>query len=527
MKNKLLFLALLPTFLFSLSAAQAQFPAGKDDIVILFENDVHGAVEGYPVLADMQDLMGQQSNYVVTISCGDFLSGTSLGSYSQGGYIVRLMNAVGYDFYTLGNHEFDYGVPMLKKRVSQLKAHPLCCNLSENASGNMLFDSYAIRTYGSKKVAFVGITTPNVPTTSTPAFFQDSVGQWLYTFHSEHLDSLLQVCVDEVRDLGADYVVLIAHVGETDLPPLVSKTTGIDVVLDGHSHSVLPHTLLPNREGRPVLWTSTGTKFKNIGQVVISKSGAIYSDLIQVDNVHSQKASVSDTLEAILRDYSAVGGRKVGCSEGELIRNSTNKELLDSPLGNLCADAYRQLSGAQIGLINRGGIRADLHQGNLTYDDLYSVLPFDNQMVLIEVSGQCLLDALEMAARHWPKLDGGFLQVSGLTFEVDFSHPSSVVLDSNGIFLRVDGSRRVKNVNAYNPQSGRYEPLKPQCHYTVGGCEYFLLHHGDGHNFYDAKVLRSNMGIDVQVLEKFLSESLHGIIGSQYLRSQGRIKISN
>lgn len=525
MKKHLLSLFLLSALLFFVPTVHAQFHVEKDDIVILFENDVHGAIEGYPFLAEMQDLFKQQSPHIVTISCGDFLSGTSLGSYSQGGYIVRIMNAVGYDFYTVGNHEFDYGIPKLKQRVSQLQAQPLCCNFSEIGSGANLFPSYDLRTFGDKRVAFIGITTPHVPTTSTPAYFQDTAGRWLYFFHASHLDSLLQASVNEVRALGADYVVLIAHVGEIDLPHLVSQTTGIDLVLDGHSHSVLPHTLLHNRNSLPVLWTSTGTKFQHIGQAVISSRGAIYSDLIRVKELTSRNAAVADTLQAILRDYAAVGGRRVGTSTGELTRNSTSQKFLDSPLGNLCADACRQLTGAQVGLINRGGIRADLHSGDLTFDNLYSVLPFDNQTVLVEVSGQCLLDALEMGARRWPKLDGGFLQVSGITYEVDPSVPTSVVLDGNGIFRQVAGPRRVRNVKVWNAKTNRYEPLRPHRRYTLGGCEYFLLHHGDGHNFYDATVLQPAMGIDVQVLEKFLTENLQGTIGSQYLKSQGRIAV--
>jgi len=198
---------------------------------------------------------------------------------------------------------------------------------------------------------------------------------------------------------------------------------------------------------------------------------------------------------------------------------------MDSPLGNLCTDAYRAASGAQIGLMNRGGIRADLPAGDLKFDDLYSAFPFDNKVVVVEMSGQCLLDALEMGLRGWPRTSAGSLQVSGITFEVDSTLPDPVVLDENGIFLRVDGKRRVSNVKVWNDGTKRYESLQPKKRYTVSGCDYFLLYQGDGHRFYDAKVLQPSLGLYVKVVEEYIQKYLDGTIGSQYFKSQGRIKI--
>ncbi len=524
MRNKLLLLVL---WVLLLPTVEAQtFPVYEDDIVILYDNDVHGAIEGYPVMAGVRDSIKRLSPHTVLVSCGDFLSGTSLGSYSQGGYIVRLMNAVGYDYYTLGNHEFDYGLPLLQQRVSQLKAEPLCCNFSEIRTGAHLFASSLYRMLGDKVVAFVGITTPAAATTSTPTFFQDSLGNWLYTFHPDQLDTLVQAQVNNLRRRGASYVVLISHIGEYDLPQIVANTTGIDVVLDGHSHSVIPHTLLRNRDGQPVLWTSTGSKFRNIGQVVISPSrGAIYSDLLRVNELGVSSSVVADTLEVIQKEYAAVGSRIVGRTESAVSRDSDQEDCLDTPLGNLCTDAFRLLSGAQVGLMNRGGIRDDLPAGDLCFNDLYTAFPFNNKVAVVEMSGQCLLDALEMGLRGWPLKSGGSLQVSGITFEVDPSLPDPVVLDENGIFLRVDGRRRVREVKVWNDQTQRYEPLRPQQRYTVCGCDYFLFSQGDGHRFYDLRVLQPSLGLYVKVVEEYLEKQLGGVVGPQYFVPQGRIKV--
>lgn len=524
--KKLLLLLFFPALLLSNGTEAQGFPVYKDDIVIVYENDVHGAINGYPVIAAVRDSLRRLSPNTILVSCGDFLSGTSLGSHSQGGYIVRMMNAVAYDYYTLGNHEFDYGVPMLQQRVSQLKGTPLCCNFTEVATGTCLFKPSHIDTLGGTSVAFIGITTPAAATTSTPTFFQDSLKRWLYTFHADHLDSLLQSCVDEVRGQGADYVVLISHIGEVDMPAIVTKTAGIDVVLDGHSHSVLPHSLLSNRDGQPVLWTSAGSKFRHIGQVVISPSrGAIFSDLLQTDELGISSPRVADTLEVIKNEYASVGSRIVGRAEAEVRRDYSQKDFLDSPLGNLCTDAFRVLSGAQVGLMNRGGIRADLPSGDIAFDDLYSSFPFDNKVMVVEMSGQCLLDALEMGLHSWPRLLGATLQVSGITFEVNPDLPNPVVLDENGIFQRVEGRRRVSNVKVWNDVSKRYEPLRPKKRYTVCGCDYFLLNHGDGHNFYDVKVIGPVLGESVKVMEAFVHKHLQGTIGSRYFQSQGRIRV--
>ena len=498
------------------------------DIVILYDNDVHGAVEGYPLMASLRDQMRQLTPHVTLVSCGDYLSGTPYGTVSSGSYLVRLMNAVGYDYVTLGNHEFDFGMQTLQQRVSQLEARVLCCNFSSVGQSRSIYPSYDIRRYGNRKVAFIGITTPNVPTLSTPTFFQGSLGRWLYTFYPTSLDSLLQCRVNEALHEEADYVILMAHVGIEDLPGLVARTSGIDAVLDGHSHSVIPHTILYNRFGKPVLWTSSGAYFHSFGRLVINANGDMTSDLIPRDSIAVSTASaaaVDDTLAVIRAEFEKRAQAWDGHSAVALRRDDANGSFADCTLGNYFTDAFRTVAKADIAVMNRGGMRADLLQGDLTLGDFWAAAPFQNNLCLVEMTGQALLDALEMGCRHWPSLGGGFLYVSGLTYEIDPTVKTPVVTDEKGIFLRVEGKRRVCNVRVWNAKKRRYELINPKRTYRVAGTDYTLLNKGNGHVFNGVRIIDADVCPYMSALLVYLDDYLDSIIGDQYLRPEGRIRV--
>ena len=498
------------------------------DIVILYDNDVHGSVEGYPLMSSLRDQMRQFTPNVALVSCGDFLSGIPYGTVSSGSYLVRLMNAVGYDYVTLGNHEFDFGLQTLQQRVAQLTAKVLCCNFSCIGQNRSIYPGYDIRCYGNRKVAFIGLTTPHVPALSTPTFFRGSLCRWLYTFYPTALDSLLQCRVDEARQDGADYVILLAHVGIDDMPHLVASTSGIDAVIDGHSHSVIPHTILYNRLGKAVLWTSSGAYFRSFGRVVISANGDINSDLVPRDAVAASAASataVDDTLAVIRQEFEKKAHSWDGHSAVALRRVDANDSFADCTLGNYFTDAFRAVAKADIAVMNRGGMRADLLQGDLTEGDFWAVAPLRNKLCLVEMTGQALLDALEMGCRHWPTIGGGFLYVSGLTYEIDPTVNSPVVTDKNGFLFRVEGKRRVCNVQVWNARKRRYEPLKPKRIYRVAGTDYILLHHGNGHVFNGVRVIDAAVCSHTKALLVYLNDYLDFIIGDQYMRPEGRIRV--
>ena len=523
-KTCLYFLLLL---LWASTAVGQPASVNNGDIVILYENDVHGSIEGYPLMAALRDQMRTLTPHVTVVSCGDFLSGTPLGSVSRGLYLVRMMNAVGYDYVTLGNHEFDFGIDTLAQRMSELSAKVLCGNFAF-VGGMSYYLCSAIRQYGDVKVGFVGVTTPTVPTSSTPMFFQDSAGSWRYTFYPNSLDSLVQQCVDEVRRQGVDHVVVLSHLGDIDLPKLVAATKGIDVVLDGHSHSVIPHTLLRNREGKEVLWTSTGSNFKNIGRLVIPRGGRPVSELLPTSAMPPAFNAVSDTLRVIRQAYDSIARRRVGYSQVRLCRSGHEGSNYDAPLGNFFCDAFLTVTmdSADIALMNSGGIRDDIRAGEILFGDLYSAAPFDNKLCLVEMSGQSILDALEMGCRRFPKGDGGFLQVAGIEFEIDTSQPSTVVCDENGVFVRVEGARRVKNVMVFNASQQKWYPLDPARVYRVVGCDYTLLNQGDGHRFPDVRVLKPAICPYVGALEEYLRDYCGGVVNEyQYGHPQGRITV--
>ncbi|MCF0178532.1 MAG: metallophosphoesterase, partial [Bacteroidales bacterium] len=283
MKRFNLLLTLLIALTISACAPKRAAVIASDikDIVILYDNDVHCAVDGYPAIAALKKQLKAENNYVTTVSSGDFVQGGSLGAVSKGEYIVRLLNAADYDFVALGNHEFDYGLQRLDELSKMLSAQILCCNLSSLKSGRMLYPAYSIVDYGGRKVGFIGVSTPYSFASSTPAHFKDSDGNWLYSLHSDMTYEIVQQNIDEVRAKGADYVVLLTHLGidaETDpinSLELIKHVSGMDVVLDGHSHVTISSQKLKDKNGKEVVLTSTGSHFENIGKLQIKADGTI------------------------------------------------------------------------------------------------------------------------------------------------------------------------------------------------------------------------------------------------------------
>ena len=499
----------------------------QDEIVILYENDVHCAIDGYPLMAELRDRMKRQTDYVSVVSCGDFLSGGIYGSVSYGEYIVRAMNAVGYDCVTLGNHEFDFQIPRLMENLEALDAEVVCCNFLDQ-SGNPVFQGYTIKHYGKVDVAFVGVSTPSTITTSTPQYFRNGNGEFIYSFCGDSLNSIVQRMVDNARRQGAEYVVLLSHLGSNDLPPLVATTEGVDVVLDAHTHSVIPQRELLNRNGKNVLWSSTGTAFEYIGCLTIKADGTLSTQLLPTADMPAAENAVRDTVEAIKAECAERGNRVIGTSQvlltvcdGEGNRRVRNSE---TNIGDFCADAFREVLGAEIGLVNGGAIRTDIAAGEVTFNDLNAVFPFNNSSSMGTITGQDLLDALEMASRRCPNENGGFLCVSGMRYEIDTTIADGVEADANGMFVRVTGERRVRNVEIL-ASSGTYIPLNPSARYSVAANDYLLKYGGDGILFPSLEVERNEVCPDVEVLERFLSENLHGTISTIYAAPQSRIII--
>ena len=532
---------LLPLLLAAVCACSPKsVPAGSSakadtDIVILYDNDVHCSVDGYAEMAALKAEKRKHTPYVTLVSAGDYVQGGSLGAASKGGYIVDIMNAVGYDFVTLGNHEFDYAIPRLKELTQMLKATVLCCNLIDLKADQRMYKPYEIVNYGGTKVAFIGGATPYSFNSSTPAYFQDEKGNYVYSFSADTYYDTFQNFVNDARALGADYVVAITHLGDdVDYDPinsqsLAANTYDIDVILDGHSHSLVPQRILKNKVGRDVLYSQTGAHFDNIGVLTITPDGKVSTELVSVKAYGKKDPAVQAVIDQKKQAYAALGARKIGHSEIKLPAKNEDGDWLvrkyETSLGDLCADAFRITLGTDIAMVGGGSLRANLPAGDLRYDDIFNVFPFNNSACTASLTGQQILDVLEFGVGAWPTDFGGFLHVSGLTYEFDPSIESPVVYDVNKAFVRIDaGPRRIFNVRVLDPETGNYEPLDPTRTYTVGGTTYLLRDAGDGYEM--LKGLGHDTGTpDLDLLEKYIVDHLKGDIRmSEYGESQQRIK---
>lgn len=505
-----------------------------DDIVILFDNDVHCAVDGYAKAAALKDLYHQQYDHVAIVSCGDAISGSSLGAITHGSAVVDIMNAVGYDAVCLGNHAFDYGVPRLIELSQRLTAPIVCCNFCRLNTSQSLFPAYTIKRFGSTDVAFVGVLTPTTLRTTRPSFLQDQQGNYSYSFgYSDDVYALVQQAADQARSQGADYVVVLSHLGigndQCSSLGLIAHTSGIDVVLDGHDHVTIPMRLVTNSVGRSVPLASTGSSFENIGRLIISSSGTVSTSLIPISEVSGTSPSVQQVIEDVKKQALDFGSRKVGTSLVNLMAYADDGSKFiygqETNLGDFGADALRLSTSADVAIVNGGGFRSNISVGDITYNDLLSLWPFSNNVSKASISGLDIVNALEMGVRSLPSLSGSFLQVSGLRFEVDTTIPSSVVLDSSGAFVDVRGPRRVSNVCVYDEASRSWSPISLNANYTVPSFNYILLQGGDGFVFPSIHNVVDDLGLDVDCLDYYISHTLSGVVGMQYAQPQSRISI--
>ena len=518
------------------ASAAEPAPAMQKDLVVLYTNDVHCGIEkgvGYPAVAAMKKQLEAEGNYVLLVDNGDSIQGEPIGTISKGKLPHALMEAVGYDLAIPGNHEFDYGMDNFLEIAADSAFPYICCNL--RYKGEPVFEPYKIFDFDGVKIAFVGVDTPKTITSSTPVFFQDEEGNFVYDFCQDDDGSLLystvQASVDAARAEGAKYVILMAHLGiEAECIPYTSSevvvnTSGIDAVLDGHSHSVVECERIRNKEGKWVLVSQTGTKLGSVGMMVLTTDGKLSTGLVTVTDgsdeaVTAKIAEINADLDKELSKVVAHTDVALTIADPEtdarIIRNQ------ESNLGDLCADAYLNIGNADIAFVNGGGIRVTIKAGDITNNDILTVHPFGNVLTVVEVTGQQVLDALEWGSRVTPSETGGFLQVAGLTYEIHTYLPNPCTQDENGLFTGVEGERRVKNVMVGD------EPIDPEKTYKLASHDYMLLNQGDGFAMFAGAVKLDAPEIpDNQVLITYIVDKLGGVVGEEYAEpfGQGRIKL--
>ena len=515
----------------------ATFAKDSETIVILYENDVHCAVEGYSKLVAMKNELKSEYEYVGVVSSGDFVQGGTLGAVSKGEYIVELMNLVGYDAIAPGNHEFDYTISRLTELYELSETKYISCNFAKIGEEKTYFEPYTIVSYGDVDIAYIGIITPETITSARPSQFRNENGEIIYTFNESRLYELVQESIDEATEDGADYVIALSHIGYdesgelNDVTDVIENTEGLDVVLDAHSHSVIEEKIVKDKSGDDVLLSSTGTGFENIGKLTIA-NGEFDTELVKTETYTKTDADVDAYIAEINESYAELGNRKIGESKVELITHNEEGVRLvrtaETNLGNLCSDALFFVTNADVSYVNGGGLRAPIKSGDMTFNDIYSVFPFNNRIVTAEITGQVLLDMLEMSMISYPQEDGAFPHMSGITFSVNKSIPSSIKVDENGFFTKVDGDYRVYDVKVLDKESGNYKALELDKKYILAAADYYILNFGSGMSmFKDAKVVESEGMLDVEVLERYITDNLNGVIGEEYKDVLNRITFTD
>ncbi len=533
--NKLISILLVVAMILSFSPMSF---AAEGNTIILYTNDVHCAIDDYAVLAAYKAQLEAEGNTVILVDAGDAIQGEVIGSLTEGEAIVDIMNAVGYDYAVPGNHEFDYGMEVfLDLAKNKAEYDYISSNFHYLPSVSPVFAPYAIEDFGDYQVAFVGISTPETITKSTPEYFKNEDGNFIYGFPkypggmtNEALYNNIQESVDKAVNKGADIVVAVGHTGILETSEgwkstdIIANTVGIDYYIDAHSHETIESATYKNINNEDVILTSTGTKFANFGMLTISGDNAgfelVNPDKVVVEAMSVQAQAAYDTVKEKVDGYNeeiAYLYDKIGTSEAKLVAYDSDGSWAvrkrETNAGDFVADAYRAVTGADVAVANGGGIRADVAIGDVSRKNLMDVNAFNNDMCVIEVTGQQLIDVLEHGARECPDPIGGFFQVSGVTFEIHTYRETPVICDQLDNFIDMDETkeRRVQNVII------DAEPVDLEKTYTLAGSAYVLTQGGDGLTMLDgAKVVQSEgLLCDSEMLIKYFTETLEGKITAE------------
>ena len=549
MKKALVYMLVLAMCMTGLATAEiAEQPKLLQDVLVLFTSDVHCGVDqgfGYVGLKAVKDAAEAAGNHVLLVDDGDSIQGEPVGIMTRGEASISLMNALGYDLAIPGNHEFDYGMDRFLELAAAADFPYIRCNF--NKQGETVFDPYIIKEFDGVKIAFVGVTTPKTLTSSTPRFFQNDEREYIYGFlqdeTGEGVYNAVQKAVDDARAEGARYVIVMGHMGnEADHMPwtyadVIAHTNGIDAFLDGHSHD-RDRVVMLNKDGAEVVRQACGTKLEAVGWLRISaKDGSvdtglyIWGNSVSAPELLGLENDMKDKVEKATGEVNAKLTATVASTAFDLLINDPKAmdengrpirivRRAETNLGDLCADACLDQSGADIAFVSGGCVRADIPRGDITMNEILSVHPFGNMLTVIEVTGRQVLDALEWGCRAVPGETGAFPQVAGVTFEIHTYIESSCTQDEAGMFTGVAGEYRVKNVMVGG------KPLDPEKTYLLASHDYLLLDCGDGYSmFVGSPVLRESVKTDVQLLTDYITGTLGGVIGAEYADPYGQGRI--
>lgn len=498
--------------------------------VILHTNDVHGAVGRYPYIASVKENFQKRGAEVLLVDAGDYIQGTPYVNMSKGADAITVMNAAGYDFATIGNHEFDYGLDQLKSDIKIAKFKTICANvLDEN--GNSIFVPNAMYTTKSGlKLGFFGVVTPETQTKSNPVYVKG-----LTFLSKDALYACGQAQVNELKAQGADLVICLTHLG-VDLEAaregnssdiFYEKTKGIDVVIDGHSHTVMSAANTVD----PV--TSTGTKLQTLGVVMIDNASKSVEDcyLLNYDKLQPEvvtNAVATDIIKKIDNEYNVA----FATSEVDLNGNKApGNRTEETNMGNLVSDAILwtilKNEGSVsvdpshvIALTNGGGLRAPISAGNVSKKDVNAVLPFGNTVTVVYVTGEQLLEALEASTFCTPEPVGGFPQTSGIKFTINTTRSFAA-----GPIYPDSTYHKPSSINRVTIESINGQPFSKTDTYAVV-TNNFISVGGDTYYCFSSSGTSFDTGIPVdEALIDYIKTELHGVIGSSYASPRGDITI--
>ena len=514
-------------------AASACWFGDKSDVTILYTNDVHTYIDKqspkltYAAIADLKQSYQNAGKDVLLVDAGDHVQGTAYGSMDEGASIIKLMNAAGYDVATPGNHEFDYGMDRAKAIMKEADFPYLSCNWVDLRTTLRVLPSVKVFVRGGRRIAFVGVTTPETFTKSTPAYFMDKAQRkYIYDIQGgedgKKLYDAVQKAIDKAK-LLADVVIGLGHLGvDPSSSPwtseeVIAHTSGFDAFIDGHSHTVMENKQVQDASGKAVTLTQTGSYFANVGEMTIAADGTITTKLIPTHEgmdagIAAMQTGWVNTVDDMLGEKIAVGDSDFYVSDP-----ATGKRRIRSAetnLGDFVADGiYAYFNEVEklhcdVAIMNGGGIRADVPAGDWTFKTCKQVSPFGNVACLMSVTGKQIQDALEFAARFAGedgKENGGFLQVAGATYEIHTDIPNTVQTDEKNVWIgSATGTPRVQNVKIYDKASGSYLPLDPGATYALAGMNYTLRNLGDGFAMFDgAELIKDYVSEDYLVMSTY------------------------
>ena len=509
------------------------FFGDKADVTILYTNDVHTYIDNkspkptYAAIAALKKSIEDTGRDVLLVDAGDHIQGTAYGSMDDGATIIELMNEAGYDLATPGNHEFDYGMARAKAVLREADFPYVSCNWVDLRTGFNVLPSVKFFFVGGRKIAFVGVTTPETFTKSTPAYFMnDAQTQYIYDIlggeDGQKLYDAVQKAIDKAEFWGADTIIGLGHLGvDPSSSPwtseeVIAHTHGFTAFIDGHSHTVMANKQVTDASGKAVTLTQTGSYFKNIGKMTVGADGTITTELI--DTYEGLDAAVAATASNWISAVDDMLGEEIAVGDTKFYINdpATGKRRIrsgETNLGDFVADGiYTYFNEIEelhcdVAIMNGGGIRTDVEAGPWSFKTCKTVSPFGNVACLMSVTGQQIQDALEFGARFAGaegKENGGFLQVAGARYTIHTGTPNTVQTNDKNVWTGSATTPRVSNVEIYDKTTGTYKPLDPNATYALAGMNYTLRNLGDGFAMFDgATLIKDYVSEDYLVMSSY------------------------